>query len=66
MSVDETSPVASLAPHVTVELVRAPRGIRRVGGLLRRMGAFALVEMQKLSHDRTELMTRMVQPALWL
>jgi ABC-2 type transport system permease protein len=30
------------------------------------MGAFALVEMQKLSHDRTELMTRMVQPALWL
>jgi ABC-2 type transport system permease protein len=47
-------------------LIRAPRGIRRVGGLLRRMGAFALVEMQKLSHDRTELMTRMVQPALWL
>ncbi|MGH3581859.1 MAG: ABC transporter permease [Mycobacterium sp.] len=40
--------------------------MRRVGGLLRRMGAFALVEMQKLSHDRTELMTRMVQPALWL
>jgi ABC-2 type transport system permease protein len=30
------------------------------------MGAFALVEMQKLSHDRTELFTRMVQPALWL
>jgi ABC-2 type transport system permease protein len=51
---------------VTVELIRAPRGIRRVGGLLRRMGAFALVELQKLSHDRTELFTRMVQPALWL
>ena len=30
------------------------------------MGAFALVELQKLSHDRTELATRMVQPALWL
>lgn len=30
------------------------------------MGAFALVELQKLSHDRTELVTRMVQPALWL
>ena len=30
------------------------------------MGAFALVELQKLSHDRTELFTRMVQPALWL
>ncbi len=30
------------------------------------MGAFALVEMQKLTHDRSELFTRMVQPALWL
>ena len=60
MSVDRRSDT------VTVELIRAPRGIRRVGGLLRRMGAFALVELQKLSHDRTELFTRMVQPALWL
>ncbi|GAB7067574.1 ABC transporter permease [Mycolicibacterium hodleri] len=40
--------------------------MRRAGGLLRRMGAFALVELQKLSHDRSELVTRMVQPALWL
>ena len=31
-----------------------------------RMGAFALVELQKLRHDRTELFTRTVQPALWL
>jgi ABC-2 type transport system permease protein len=30
------------------------------------MGAFALVELQKLTHDRSELVTRMVQPALWL
>jgi len=30
------------------------------------MGTFALVELQKLRHDRTELLTRMVQPALWL
>jgi ABC-2 type transport system permease protein len=30
------------------------------------MGTFAGVELQKLRHDRTELMTRMVQPALWL
>jgi ABC-2 type transport system permease protein len=49
-----------------IELVRAPRGVKRVGGLLRRMGAFALVELQKLSHDYSELLTRMVQPALWL
>jgi ABC-2 type transport system permease protein len=65
--VEPTSSRRSARPgEITVELVRAPRGMRRVGGLLRRMGAFALVEMQKLSHDRTELMTRMVQPALWL
>ncbi len=51
---------------VDVELVAAPRGARRIGGLARRMGAFALVELQKLRHDRTELVTRTVQPALWL
>lgn len=51
---------------VDVELVLAPRGARRIGGLARRMGAFALVELQKLRYDRTELVTRMVQPALWL
>jgi ABC-2 type transport system permease protein len=31
-----------------------------------RVGTFAVVELQKLRHDRTELVTRMVQPALWL
>ncbi|MGB8403378.1 MAG: ABC transporter permease [Mycobacterium sp.] len=34
--------------------------------MLRRIGAFSLVELQKLRYDRTELFTRMVQPALWL
>ena len=52
------------APAVT--LVRAPRGWQRAGATLSRVGAFAIVEMQKLRHDRTELVTRMVQPALWL
>ncbi len=47
-------------------LVLAPRGMRRVRAMSRRMSAFALVELQKLRHDRTELFTRMVQPALWL
>lgn len=47
-------------------VIRAPRGVRRITGLARRMNAFGLVELQKLSHDRTELLTRMVQPALWL
>jgi ABC-2 type transport system permease protein len=31
-----------------------------------RVAAFAVVELQKLQHDRTELIMRMVQPALWL
>jgi ABC-2 type transport system permease protein len=47
-------------------VVRAPRGWRRVRGLALRVGTFSLVELQKLRHDRSELVTRMVQPALWL
>jgi len=31
-----------------------------------RVGTFCIVELQKLSHDRTELFTRAVQPILWL
>jgi ABC-2 type transport system permease protein len=31
-----------------------------------RVAAMCVVEMQKLRHDRTELYTRAVQPALWL
>ena len=57
MSVDSVRPAT---------LVRAPRGWQRVGAVFSRIGAFAIVEMQKLQHDRTELVTRMVQPALWL
>jgi len=56
----------SVEPGVRVDIVRAPRGWRKVRGLLVRVGTFSLVELQKLRHDRTELVTRMVQPALWL
>lgn len=31
-----------------------------------RAGAMCVVELQKLRHDRTELYTRAIQPALWL
>ena len=34
--------------------------------LAARAGAMCMVELQKLRHDRTELYTRAVQPALWL
>lgn len=61
MAAEPTSPAAAMPV-----LIRAPRGLRRVRGLIQRMGTFALVELQKLRHDRTELVTRMVQPALWL
>ncbi len=46
--------------------LRAPRGWKRLRGLASRMGTFSWVEVQKLRHDRLELFTRMVQPALWL
>jgi ABC-2 type transport system permease protein len=36
------------------------------GVLARRIGTMCLVELQKLRHDRTELITRAIQPALWL
>ena len=33
---------------------------------LARIQAFCIAELQKIRHDRTELVTRAVQPALWL
>jgi ABC-2 type transport system permease protein len=48
----------SLAPTVT-----APPAWRWLGS---RVGALCLAELQKLRHDRTELLTRAIQPALWL
>ena len=43
-----------------------PGRIRGGRLLLSRIGTFCLVELQKLRHDRTELVTRSVQPVLWL
>ena len=34
--------------------------------MLSRIGTFCLVELQKLRHDRSELITRAIQPILWL
>jgi ABC-2 type transport system permease protein len=36
------------------------------GRLISRIGTFCLVEMQRLRHDRSELLTRAIQPVLWL
>jgi ABC-2 type transport system permease protein len=63
----EGLPVVPVDQHpIEVTLVCAPRGWQRWVATVGRVGAFAIVELQKLQHDRTELVTRMVQPALWL
>jgi ABC-2 type transport system permease protein len=62
----EGLPAVPVESAVNVSLIRAPHGWQRGSATLARIGAFAIVELQKLQHDRTELVTRMVQPALWL
>ncbi|MCL2551364.1 MAG: ABC transporter permease [Streptosporangiales bacterium] len=56
--------------HTSVEryglLLTAPPARRGWRVLAARVGAMCAVELQKLRHDRTELYTRAVQPALWL
>jgi len=59
-------PAVSVDTAFPGTLVHAPRGWQRVNATTGRIAAFAIVELQKLQHDRTELVTRMVQPALWL
>ncbi|HEX7111205.1 MAG TPA: ABC transporter permease [Mizugakiibacter sp.] len=44
----------------------APRGLRRASGYLAKVFAIARMETRKLRHDPTELLTRAIQPALWL
>lgn len=58
--------VAPAAPHVASADVAVERWTGSWRLAPRRMGAFCLVELQKLRHDRTELVTRAVQPVLWL
>ncbi|MCU1629982.1 MAG: type transporter [Pseudonocardia sp.] len=55
-------PVAPPAASADTE----PGPLRLVRTTLSRIGTMCLVELQKLRHDRTELVTRAVQPALWL
>ena len=55
----------SVAPAALPAVWAEPptRGVLR---LLSRIVTFCLVELQKLRHDRTELVTRAIQPILWL
>jgi ABC-2 type transport system permease protein len=48
-------------------LAELPGGpVAAAGRLLNRIATLCWVEMRKIRHDRTELYTRAVQPALWL
>jgi ABC-2 type transport system permease protein len=53
-----------LAAPPAVSADPGPIGLLRI--LVSRVGALCLVELQKLRRDRTELLTRAIQPALWL
>ena len=60
----------AVPPAASAEPLARPRGPTRRPRSLRRLAQphrhAVLVELQKLRHDRTELYTRAVQPALWL
>ncbi|MBG0857580.1 ABC transporter permease [Streptomyces spinoverrucosus] len=60
-------PAASADSDHDLGLLLRPPGARPGWRVLpARVAAMCAVELQKLSHDRTELYTRAVQPALWL
>ncbi len=60
-------------PHVDLGDLAATRTVGRLSGLplyvrryVSKTWALVVMEAQKLRHDPTEILTRMVQPALWL
>ncbi|WP_329189903.1 ABC transporter permease [Streptomyces sp. NBC_01428] len=61
-------PVSAEAPPLTnLDLLVVPPRARTGWRVLpARVAAMCAVELQKLRHDRTELYTRAIQPALWL
>ncbi|MFI6345827.1 ABC transporter permease [Streptomyces sp. NPDC050560] len=60
-------PGSAEAPARALDLLLVPPPVRPPWRVLTaRVGALCAVELQKLRHDRTELYTRAIQPALWL
>ena len=58
---------ADRVPAQSIDLLLTPPPPRAGWRLLpARVAALCAVELQKLRHDRTELYTRAIQPALWL
>ena len=60
----QRNPTRSAPATATVTATATTVPLWRV--LPRRVGALCLAELQKLQHDRSELLTRAIQPALWL
>ena len=58
--------VAPAAPRVAWGEQQQTAPITGARLLFSRIVTFCLVELQKLRHDRTELITRSIQPILWL
>jgi ABC-2 type transport system permease protein len=52
-------------PAVSADLYRG-NPLAEFSRLLSRIGTLCWVELRKIRHDRTELYTRAIQPALWL
>ncbi len=50
-------------PAVWADRQHVPSPLTRLGS---RIATFCLVELQRLRHDRSELLTRAIQPILWL
>ncbi len=55
-----------VAPQAVSADPTEPGVLRLARTAVSRVGTMCLVELQKLRHDRSELLTRAVQPALWL
>ena len=60
------SAVPDAPPAVSADAGRLPAGPAPWRLLPSRVATLCLVELQKLRHDRSELLTRMIQPILWL
>jgi ABC-2 type transport system permease protein len=65
MSVVPAAPPPASA-EATDLLLTPPRARAWWRVVATRVGAMCVVELQKLRHDRTEVYTRAIQPALWL
>jgi ABC-2 type transport system permease protein len=63
MSAPPGAPLVDSAEQVAPPV---PHRLGLLGLTLSRMGSMCLIELQKLRHDRTELVTRAIQPLLWL